>query len=84
MKLIATLMITLVMLQGPAATLSASSNYWRCRASCWIRYQYCAAAVEAAYERCRRYGEEAQCRYAYNFGMRICDREYYYCRAGCR
>ena len=59
MKLIATLIITLVILQGPAATISASSNNWICRASCWLSYQYCAATVEAAYERCRRFGEEA-------------------------
>ena len=84
MKLIATLIITLVMLHGSVATISAGPSHWICRASCWISFEYCSASAEAAYDRCRRYGEEAQCRYIYNFEMRICYREYSNCKAGCR
>lgn len=83
-KLIATLIITLVMLQGPVATLSAGSNNWICKLGCWFSYEYCSASAEAAYQRCRRYGEEAQCQYVYYFEMRICNREYSRCKAGCR
>ena len=84
MKLIATLMITLVILQASVATVPAGPITWICKSACWARYSWCSSAAEAAYQRCRHYREEAQCQWVFNFQMSICDSQYASCMDWCR
>lgn len=84
MKLIATLMITLVVLQASVATVPAGLGTWACKSVCWAQYAWCSSAAEDAYWRCKRFGEEAQCQAVLRFQMRICNRQYASCMDWCR
>ena len=84
MKLIATLIITLFVLQGSVATLPATLETWVCKTACWARYEWCFSAADSAYQRCKRYGEEAQCQFVFEYKKSICNRQYASCMDWCR
>ena len=84
MKLIATLIITLIVLQGSVATVPAGPITWLCKSACWARYAWCESAAYSAYRRCQRFGEEAQCQAVLEFQKGMCDREYASCMDWCR
>ncbi len=84
MKLIATLMITLIVLQASVVTVPAGADTWACKIACWARYEWCTSAAYEAYRRCKRFGEEAQCQFVLEFQKRICNRQYRSCMDWCR
>ena len=84
MKAIAILMITLFVLQASVVTVPGSSGREACKRYCWIRYDWCLSAAYDNYRRCRRYGEEMQCYFAFEFARRICNWEYRSCMRSCR
>jgi len=84
MKAIATLMITLFVLQASVATVPGRSGREVCYENCWKRYDRCLSAAYDDYWRCRRFGEEMQCYFAFDFQRRICNWEYRSCMRSCR
>ena len=84
MKVIATLMITLFVLQASVATVPGRSGRAVCQIKCWVNYDRCVSAAYDEYRRCRRFGEEMQCYFALQFQKAICNREYRSCNSGCR
>ena len=84
MKLIATLIITMVILQASVATVPAGPITWACKAACWARYSWCISSAYSSYRRCQQFGEEAQCHYVLEFEKEICRREYRSCMNWCR
>ena len=84
MKVIATLIITLVILQASVATVPAGLGTWACKSACWARYEWCLSAAYEAYRRCQRFGEEMQCQFVLEFQKRICNRQYRSCMDWCR
>lgn len=84
MKLVATLMITLFVLQASIATVPASTGKWACKVACWNDYRRCVSAAYNDYQRCQRFGEEAQCQFVLEFQKAICYRQYDSCTSSCR
>lgn len=84
MKAIATLMITLFVLQVSVATVPGRSGQAACYRNCSIRYDQCLSQAYDEYRRCRRFGEEMQCYFAYEFNRRSCSWDYRSCMRWCR
>ena len=84
MKAIATLMITLFVLQVSIATVPGRSGQAVCYKNCWRSYERCLSQAYDDYQRCRRFGEEMQCYFAYDLNRRICSREFRNCMTWCR
>lgn len=84
MKAIATLMITLFVLQVSIATVPGRSGREVCHRNCWIRYEQCLSQAYDEYRRCLRFGEEMQCYYSYYFNRSSCSQDYRNCMRWCR
>ena len=84
MKAIATLMITLFVLNASVATVPGISGRAACHRNCWSSYDRCLSAAYDNYRRCRRFGEEMQCYYAFAFARSMCNRDFSACIRWCR
>ena len=76
--LVSVLVLTLVPM-SPVVLADDDDCWSRCATQ---RYE-CEDDAGNAYERCRRYGEEAACHQVYQRQMEVCYREYNDCTAGC-
>ena len=79
MKSIATLMITLFVLHASVSIVPGRSGQWVCRMNCWNQYERCASWAYDDYRRCRRFGEEMQCYFAFQTQKGSCRRDYRDC-----